>query len=77
MHRVVFSNVLNKIIMAEENNKRNDQQDRDRREENDKDTAENHGQNALRNESNDPGDEDVPTSEKKLQEEEREKGNQE
>ncbi len=77
MCRVNFANIINKMTMVEENNKRNDQRDRERKEEHDKDAAENHGQNALRNESNDPGDEDIATSEKKIKEEERKKGNQE
>lgn len=62
--------------MKEENNNRNDRPERDRREENDKDTAENHGQNALRNESNDPEDTDIAASEKKLEEKEHKKGSQ-
>lgn len=62
-------------MMEEENKNKKNYQDRERLEKENKDTAENHGQNALRNDSNDPGETDVPTSEETLKEE-REKGGQ-
>lgn len=61
--------------MEEKNKHKKNQHDREHLEKENKDTAENHGQNALRNESNDPGETNVPTSEQKLKEE-RKKGGQ-